>query len=251
MKNGEAENSVVEAYYQCCADTVPDRALLDMVEQVGAGGGADGGAGGCWGWWGCWLWVLVVGAGGGGGCCVQGGLLWLVLSLGRCLTSPPPLPPVSPAPAPCACTAPTPVPAPSLAPLPPCLLPPAPPCTPLHPPACLQLVYEPCFDTLRTKEQLGYSVHSGVRCTHGVLGLVVGVVSGVHGPAHLDARVEAFLAAFGDTTLASMGEEEFEGQRQALLAHKMMKVCAGGVGGVASAAWRWGERGGAECPLSL
>ncbi len=35
VKNGEEENSVVEAYLQCGADTVADRALLDMVEQVG------------------------------------------------------------------------------------------------------------------------------------------------------------------------------------------------------------------------
>jgi hypothetical protein len=33
-KNAEEENSVVELYLQCCADTVQDRALLDMVEQV-------------------------------------------------------------------------------------------------------------------------------------------------------------------------------------------------------------------------
>ncbi len=38
VKNCEEENSVVEAYFQCCADTVPDRAMLDMVEQVGVGG---------------------------------------------------------------------------------------------------------------------------------------------------------------------------------------------------------------------
>jgi secreted Zn-dependent insulinase-like peptidase len=39
-------------------------------------------------------------------------------------------------------------------------------------------VYEPCYDTLRTKEQLGYTVHSGMRLTHGVLGFCVLVVSG-------------------------------------------------------------------------
>lgn len=92
-------------------------------------------------------------------------------------------------------------------------------------------MYEPCFDTLRTKEQLGYSVHSGTRRTHGVLGLCVVVVSGAHGPAHLDARIEAFLGAF-QQTLAGMGEEEFERQRAALLALKMMKV-GGRQGGAA------------------
>lgn len=117
VKNPDEENSVCEAYLQCGADTVADRALLDMVEQ---------------------------------------------------------------------------------------------------------LLYEPCFDTLRTKEQLGYSVHSGTRRTHGVLGLCIVVVSGAHGPTHLDARIEAFLGAY-QKTLAEMGEEEFEKQRQALLALKMMK----------------------------
>ncbi len=43
---------------------------------------------------------------------------------------------------------------------------------------CLQILREPCYDTLRTKQQLGYSVHSGVRLTHGILGFAVCVVSG-------------------------------------------------------------------------
>ena len=43
----------------------------------------------------------------------------------------------------------------------------------------LQVLHEPCYDTLRTKQQLGYSVHSGVRLTHGILGFAVCVVSGV------------------------------------------------------------------------
>lgn len=36
-----------------------------------------------------------------------------------------------------------------------------------------QLISEPCYDTLRTKEQLGYTVHCGQRLTHGVLGFCV------------------------------------------------------------------------------
>ena len=34
------------------------------------------------------------------------------------------------------------------------------------------------YDTLRTKEQLGYSVNAAVRLTHGMLGFAVVVVSG-------------------------------------------------------------------------
>jgi hypothetical protein len=44
-----------------------------------------------------------------------------------------------------------------------------------------QLLYEPCYDTLRTKEQLGYTVSSGSRLTHGVLGFCVVVVSAKYG----------------------------------------------------------------------
>lgn len=53
-KNPEEENSVVEAYFQCCADTDADRALVDMLDQVRSGWGCyahtagQGGLG--WGW---------------------------------------------------------------------------------------------------------------------------------------------------------------------------------------------------------
>ena len=86
-----------------------------------------------------------------------------------------------------------------------------------------QLLYEPCYDTLRTKEQLGYTVHSGMRLTHGVLGFAVVVVSAAHGPEYLDARVDAFLNSYW-AVLQAMTAEEFEQQREALLAQKLMKV---------------------------
>ena len=44
-----------------------------------------------------------------------------------------------------------------------------------------QLFSEPFYDTLRTKEQLGYSVHCSARLTHGILGFAFVVISGVHG----------------------------------------------------------------------
>lgn len=36
---------------------------------------------------------------------------------------------------------------------------------------------EPCFDILRTREQLGYSVYSQAKVTSGIIGLVVAVSS--------------------------------------------------------------------------
>ena len=85
-----------------------------------------------------------------------------------------------------------------------------------------QLLYEPCYNTLRTKEQLGYSVHSGPRLTYGISGLCIVIQSGVYDPCHLDARIDAFLSSFL-TTLREMSDEEFEKNREALLANKMIK----------------------------
>jgi len=85
-----------------------------------------------------------------------------------------------------------------------------------------QLVYEPCYDTLRTKEQLGYIVSSSPRLTHGTSGFCVVVQSGVHGPVHLDSRVDVFLSGFLER-LKNMDSTEFEKNREALLANKLMK----------------------------
>ena len=43
-----------------------------------------------------------------------------------------------------------------------------------------QMFSEPFYDTLRTKEQLGYSVHCSTRLTHGILGFAFVVISGGH-----------------------------------------------------------------------
>ena len=69
-----------------------------------------------------------------------------------------------------------------------------------------QVLYEPCYDVLRTKEQLGYSVHSGTRLTHGVLGFCVHVVRWVRSAS----RKQAFSGAGPDGALlcAHHGEEE-------------------------------------------
>lgn len=58
-----------------------------------------------------------------------------------------------------------------------------------------QLMYEPVYDTLRTKEQLGYTVGAGLRNTMGVLGFCVVVQSAAYGVEHCTSRVEAFLVS--------------------------------------------------------
>ncbi|KAL0048825.1 hypothetical protein WJX82_000128 [Trebouxia sp. C0006] len=85
-----------------------------------------------------------------------------------------------------------------------------------------QILREPCYDTLRTKQQLGYSVHSGVRLTHGVLGFAVCVVSGTHGPSALQERIEGFLNS-STSLLADLTAEDFERHRQALIAAKLQQ----------------------------
>jgi insulysin len=53
-------------------------------------------------------------------------------------------------------------------------------------------VNEPCFDQLRTKEQLGYIVSSGVRRLRGVQGYKV-IVQSTRTLDHVNQRIELFM----------------------------------------------------------
>ena len=59
-----------------------------------------------------------------------------------------------------------------------------------------QIVSEPCFDVLRTQEQLGYSVASGVRHSSGVQGFYISIQSDKT-PQYVEERVEEFLKKIG------------------------------------------------------
>jgi hypothetical protein len=59
-----------------------------------------------------------------------------------------------------------------------------------------QVVSEALYDTLRTKQQLGYTVSSGARLTHGVTGFCVVVVSAAFDAATVEQRIEAFMLEF-------------------------------------------------------
>lgn len=85
-----------------------------------------------------------------------------------------------------------------------------------------QLIYEPCYDILRTKEQLGYVVSSGPRLTDGVQGLCITIQSRTYSAQQLEERIEEFLRAFFDT-LKTMSREEFEVHKQAVIDHKQTK----------------------------
>ncbi|KAJ8935785.1 hypothetical protein NQ314_012635 [Rhamnusium bicolor] len=84
-----------------------------------------------------------------------------------------------------------------------------------------QIIQEPCFNILRTKEQLGYIVFSGVRRSNGVQGLRIIVQSDRH-PTYLDNRIEEFLESMLEY-INDMSEEEFLRHREALAAQRLEK----------------------------
>lgn len=85
----------------------------------------------------------------------------------------------------------------------------------------IQLINEKCFDVLRTKEQLGYIVFSGVRRSNGSQGIRVLIQSDRH-PLYLDQRIEAFVESTRDF-IVDMSEEDFEVNRKGLIAKRLEK----------------------------
>ncbi|XP_063047624.1 insulin-degrading enzyme isoform X2 [Engraulis encrasicolus] len=84
-----------------------------------------------------------------------------------------------------------------------------------------QIIHEPCFNTLRTKEQLGYIVFSGPRRANGVQGLRF-IIQSEKAPHYLESRVEAFLRTM-ETGLLDMNEEAFQKHIQALAIRRLDK----------------------------
>lgn len=110
-----------------------------------------------------------------------------------------------------------------------------------------QIISEPCFNTLRTKEQLGeskqqlepllpvmlsstpaspqtppgYIVFSGPRRANGVQGLRF-IIQSEKAPHYLESRVEAFLRTM-EKTLEEMNEEAFQKHIQALAIRRLDK----------------------------
>lgn len=85
----------------------------------------------------------------------------------------------------------------------------------------IQIIGEPCFDILRTKEQLGYIVFSGIRRTSGVQGMRI-IVQSDRTPQYVENRVEAFLQSM-DTYVKDMTEESFQKHVMALAAKRLEK----------------------------
>ena len=85
-----------------------------------------------------------------------------------------------------------------------------------------QMIHEPAFDQLRTKEQLGYIVFSSMRNFSTTCGLRF-LVQSEKTPEYLDSRIEAFLVQFGQT-LEKMSEGDFEGHKRSLIIKRLEKM---------------------------
>ena len=80
----------------------------------------------------------------------------------------------------------------------------------------MDLLEEPFFDELRTKQQLGYIVQSGLSPSGGTL-VADFTVQGKHRPEKIEQAIEGFLDSFADV-LAAMPDEHFEKHRAGLAA---------------------------------
>jgi insulysin len=86
-----------------------------------------------------------------------------------------------------------------------------------------QMASEPCFDQLRTKEQLGYLVFSGVRKTIGSMGFRV-IIQSERDSDYLESRIDEFYRVTFTNYLENMSEEEFTKQKESLIQKKLEKL---------------------------
>jgi insulysin len=85
-----------------------------------------------------------------------------------------------------------------------------------------QIGDEKGFDTLRTKEQLGYIVFTGPRVSNTTCGYRV-IVQSERTPEYLETRINAFLASLG-SYIKDMPKDEFEDHRRSLINKKLEKL---------------------------
>ncbi|ORZ23957.1 Metalloenzyme, LuxS/M16 peptidase-like protein [Absidia repens] len=84
-----------------------------------------------------------------------------------------------------------------------------------------QIAQEPCFDQLRTKEQLGYLVFSGVRKQTGSMGMRF-IIQSERDTVYLENRIEDFLEKL-QLLVEGMSEKEYNAQVQSLISKKLEK----------------------------
>jgi insulysin len=85
-----------------------------------------------------------------------------------------------------------------------------------------QMLDEPCFNTLRTQEQLGYIVGSGMMVMNTVQGFRI-LIQSEKDCAFLETRIDNFLIKF-DKELEEMSEGDFEKHKIGLINKRMEKL---------------------------
>ncbi|CAK7900716.1 A-factor-processing enzyme [[Candida] anglica] len=85
------------------------------------------------------------------------------------------------------------------------------------------IIHEPCFNQLRTKEQLGYVVFSGTRTTRTAVGFRI-LVQSERTSDYLEYRIEEFLRQFGKFVNTSLSPQDFESFKEALKSKKLTKL---------------------------
>lgn len=84
-----------------------------------------------------------------------------------------------------------------------------------------QIAQEPCFNQLRTKEQLGYLVFSGVRKQTGSMGMRF-IIQSERDTVYLENRIEEFLSTLR-SLIANLSDTEYNAQVQSLIFKKLEK----------------------------
>ena len=85
-----------------------------------------------------------------------------------------------------------------------------------------QISEEPAFDQLRTKEQLGYVVWSGVRPAATRMGYRI-LIQSERDPEYLEQRCDVFLLKMKQQ-LAEMSADDFEGHKRSLINKRLEKL---------------------------
>ncbi|KAK7972457.1 peptidase M16 inactive domain-containing protein [Apiospora saccharicola] len=85
-----------------------------------------------------------------------------------------------------------------------------------------QMIHEPAFDQLRTKEQLGYVVFSGLRDCSTTYGFRF-IIQSERTPEYLESRIDSFLNTQA-TALNDMSDSEFDSHKRAVVVKRLEKV---------------------------
>ncbi|KNA04271.1 hypothetical protein SOVF_201220 [Spinacia oleracea] len=80
-----------------------------------------------------------------------------------------------------------------------------------------EIIQEPFFNQLRTKEQLGYTVECSPRTTYRVFGYCFSVQSSKYNPVYLQGRIDNFIDGLNDM-LEGLDDGSFESYKSGLIA---------------------------------